>query len=57
MVKFAQRLDTQRFPSWAEHYVDYRALKALVYEAKTDGTREDEFMRALGEEIQKVRPR
>mgnify|MGYP002633765689 CR=1 FL=1 len=55
MVKFARRLDSQRFPSWAEHYIDYRALKGLVYAAVEDDARAGEFLNALGGEINKVR--
>ena len=55
MVKFGRRLASEAFPSWAEHYIDYRALKKLVYVAKEDGAKDDEeaFLRALRGEIQK----
>ena len=57
MVKFARRLESEAFPSWAAHYIDYRALKRLVYEAK-DGADDEEgarrFLNALRDEIVKA---
>lgn len=55
MVKFGRRLDSEAFPSWAEHYIDYRALKGLVYAAKEDDAKAGHFLNALGSEIEKVR--
>lgn len=55
MVKFGRRLDSEAFPSWAEHYIDYRALKGLVYAAKEDEAKAGHFLNALGSEIEKVR--
>mgnify|MGYP003305402044 FL=1 len=57
MVKFARRLESEAFPSWAAHYIDYRALKRVVYEAK-DGADGEEgarrFLNALRDEIVKA---
>ena len=54
MVKFGRRLDSEAFPSWAEHYIDYRALKGLVYAAKEDEAKAEHFLSSLWSEIEKV---
>ena len=54
MVKFGRRLDSEARDGWTGKYIDYRALKRLVYEAKADADREAAFLEAVRSEIGKA---
>ena len=54
MVKFGRRLDSESRAAWAGRYIDYRALKRLVYEAREEEARAGAFLTTLREEIAKA---